>query len=211
MPASGPDAERARQQYRAWARSYDRALHNALMRRVRTDAIRALGVAAGATVLDVACGTGASFGELHERVGPSGRIIGVDLSPEMLGVAEQRVRRAGWENVTLVCAPVDEFVAPAAADAALFFLTHDVMRNPRALRRVVEQLRPGARVVAAGAKNPPRGALPLRLALRAGARRAITTTEGLDAPWSHLAALLPRLHVTSRALGLAYVASADVT
>ncbi|MGY1601513.1 methyltransferase domain-containing protein [Geodermatophilus sp. SYSU D00815] len=49
------------------------------------------GVRPGQAVLDVACGTGVVAREVAARLGPDGRVVGVDLNPAMLAVA-RRVR-----------------------------------------------------------------------------------------------------------------------
>jgi ubiquinone/menaquinone biosynthesis C-methylase UbiE len=49
----------------------------------------------GERVLDVGCGCGASSLELARRVGPTGRVLGVDLSRVMLARAAARARAAG--------------------------------------------------------------------------------------------------------------------
>jgi demethylmenaquinone methyltransferase / 2-methoxy-6-polyprenyl-1,4-benzoquinol methylase len=56
--------------------------------RWRRFALRATGLRSGGAALDVACGTGKLTAELAERVGPSGRVVGVDLSPAMIGTAK---------------------------------------------------------------------------------------------------------------------------
>ena len=43
----------------------------------------------GDAVLDVACGTGLSFPLLEEAIGPAGRLVGVELSPEMAAIARR--------------------------------------------------------------------------------------------------------------------------
>ena len=48
----------------------------------------------GETVLDVGCGPGRVLVELAERVGPGGRVVGVDLSTGMTRQARRRVERA---------------------------------------------------------------------------------------------------------------------
>jgi SAM-dependent methyltransferase len=53
---------------------------------------------AGLTVLDVGCGCGATTIELARAVGPSGRVIGVDISEPMLARAKERLR--GFANAT---------------------------------------------------------------------------------------------------------------
>jgi SAM-dependent methyltransferase len=47
---------------------------------------------AGATVIDVGCGCGATTVEIARIVGPSGRVIGIDVSSPMLAVAAERLR-----------------------------------------------------------------------------------------------------------------------
>lgn len=68
----------------------------------REQAVAALQLKAGDTVVDVACGTGANFPLLQERVGPSGKIIGVDFTDAMLARARERVKQNQWSNVELV-------------------------------------------------------------------------------------------------------------
>src|SRR5215469_338019 len=61
----------------------------------RLRAVRALGLRAGGTVIDIACGTGLNFQLLEEVIGPDGRIIGVDLTDAMLAQAQDRVKAHG--------------------------------------------------------------------------------------------------------------------
>lgn len=53
-------------------------------------AMAALAPEEGQTVLDVGCGAGETILQLAERVGSSGRVIGVDIGPRVLAVARQR-------------------------------------------------------------------------------------------------------------------------
>src|ERR1700744_4783332 len=57
----------------------------------RLRAVRALDLRPGATVVDVACGTGLNFPLLEAAIGPAGRIVGVDLTDAMLAQAQDRV------------------------------------------------------------------------------------------------------------------------
>jgi ubiquinone/menaquinone biosynthesis C-methylase UbiE len=85
----------------------------------RRRAIEALGLRAGDSVIDVACGTGLNFPLLEEVIGPAGRIIGVDLTDAMLGVAQDRIDKNGWRNVRLVHADAVDFDFPRPVDAVL--------------------------------------------------------------------------------------------
>jgi SAM-dependent methyltransferase len=52
-------------------------------------------IRAGETILDVGCGTGHTTLELAERVGRDGKVLGLDISAPMLGLARQRAASAG--------------------------------------------------------------------------------------------------------------------
>jgi ubiquinone/menaquinone biosynthesis C-methylase UbiE len=203
-----PVPAEAVEKYGRVAPSYDRRIQ--LAEPLRRRAVERLALRPGDTVVDVACGTGLTFELLEREVGPEGRVIGVDLSPDMLALARGRTESEGWDNVTLIEAPMEEAVIPARADAAVLVLTHDVMSSPQALANVVSWVDPGGTLVATGGKLGPRWALPLNAAARAIARRYVTTTEGYDRPWSHLADIVENLRVEPLLLGFAYVATGRV-
>jgi demethylmenaquinone methyltransferase / 2-methoxy-6-polyprenyl-1,4-benzoquinol methylase len=54
------------------------------------EAVRATGLRPGDDALDLACGTGSLTRDLAKRVGPSGRVLGIDFSREMLRAAKAR-------------------------------------------------------------------------------------------------------------------------
>jgi ubiquinone/menaquinone biosynthesis C-methylase UbiE len=85
----------------------------------RLRAVRALGLRAGDTVIDLACGTGLNFPLLERAVGPDGRIIGVDLTDAMLARAQDRAAANGWGNISLVQADAADFAFPAEVAAIL--------------------------------------------------------------------------------------------
>ena len=206
---SGPNRDEALERYRRLAAGYDRRIERRSLW-LREAAVSRLALRPDAIVVDVGCGTGLTFASIERRIGPGGRLIGVELSGEMLSWAKGRVANEGWENVTLIEAAAEEARLPVAADAAIFVLTHDITQTPAALANVVSQLRPGARVAIAGPKFAPKWALPVNLAVRLLARPYVTTFAGMDRPWQHLERLVPDLDVESLALGGAYVACGEV-
>ena len=78
----------------------------------RVDAVEALNLKKGDTVIDLCCGTGLNFPHLYNSVGPEGKIIGVDLSDEMLEEAGKLVTGKGWKNFTLVQSDAAEYRFP---------------------------------------------------------------------------------------------------
>ena len=85
----------------------------------RRRAVQALGLRAGDSVIDVACGTGLNFPLIEEAIGPGGRIVGVDLTDAMLAQAQERIEVNGWSNISLVQADAAGFGFPAEVDAIL--------------------------------------------------------------------------------------------
>jgi ubiquinone/menaquinone biosynthesis C-methylase UbiE len=85
----------------------------------RLRAVQALGLRAGDSVIDIACGTGLNFPLIEEVIGPGGRIVGVDLTDAMLARAQDRIETNGWSNISLVQAEAAEFSFPTEVDAIL--------------------------------------------------------------------------------------------
>jgi ubiquinone/menaquinone biosynthesis C-methylase UbiE len=200
----GPDPQRAIEQYRRLAPVYD-VIARAGMR-YRRRAVELLELRGGEVVVDVACGTGLNFEPIILRIGPEGRLFGIDLSLDMLARARARSVAGGWGNVELINAPVEQAAVPNAADAALLSLTHDVMRSPAALKKVMDCLRPSGRIAVLGVKWGPRWAFPINLVVRVVSKRFVTTLEGYDRPWSYLQNLVPNLQVKPVLLGAGYLA-----
>jgi SAM-dependent methyltransferase len=206
---AAPDRVRALAHYGAMARTYE--LRTASGDQGRRELVERLAPRPGDVIIDVGCGTGRNFEQIQQRIGPGGRLIGIEPSPEMLAQARALVQRRGWTNVELVCAGAEEAAIPATADAVLLCGVHDVMRSPAALANVLQHVRDGGRIVAGGAKWAPwqrRGAVSLNLSTWKLNRECVTTFEGFRRPWSRLAGLVRDLHVEELYFGGGYIASA---
>jgi demethylmenaquinone methyltransferase/2-methoxy-6-polyprenyl-1,4-benzoquinol methylase len=172
---------------------------------IRLRTVEKLGLQPGDRVLDVACGTGLSLGLLHAAVGESGEIVGIEVSPEMLQQARARVATAGWSNVTLIEAAVEDVAPMPAFDAVLFHFTHDVLRSPVALQKIFAAARGQARVAFAGMKYAPWWMAPANILVRAKARPYMTTLDGLAAPWELALAHLAEFEMQSVLFGTGYI------
>jgi ubiquinone/menaquinone biosynthesis C-methylase UbiE len=100
----------------AWVRLQDQT--DALIDPLGRIAIERLAPAPGERVLDVGCGCGQTLLELGELVGDAGRVVGVDISPPMLGRARERV--AGRPNVSVVLADAQTHAFEAGSFDALY-------------------------------------------------------------------------------------------
>ncbi len=199
-----PDHQLALNKYRRLAATYDESNR---LGRLRRRIVAHLDLRAGHVVLDVACGTGLNFPLIQEEIGQAGRLIGIDLSPDMLARARERASRNGWTNVTLINSSAEEAQIPDEVDAILFCFTHDVLRSPRALENVMRYVKPKGRVVAASSKWAPWWALPANIALWYVRRKYITTYEGYAQPWTHVVRFVPDLQVASVMVGAVFIAS----
>ncbi|ODT37038.1 MAG: hypothetical protein ABS55_04400 [Lautropia sp. SCN 70-15] len=201
--AERPDPALAIARYRAHAAGYDASARRSMPARLRT--IERLALQAGNVVLDVGCGTGLSFAPILERIGPGGRLVGVEVSPEMIALASERCEREGWRNVDLLLSTVEQAPFGESFDAVLFHCAHDVLRSRPALDRIFAATRPGARVAAAGMKLGPWWSAPLNPLVRRRARPYMTTFEGLERPWSLLEGYLSSFEWVSRNLGSGWI------
>jgi len=189
-----PDPDAACALYARHAETYDAQTDWAGADRAKV--VSLLDLQPGDTVLDVGCGTGLCFAAIQERIGPSGRLVGLEPSLDMLSLAGERVARAGWENVDLRLGLAEEQLGPDdRLDAALFCFTHDVLRSRPALEAVIGHLQPGGRVACVGPMWAPWWAPAMNLLVWYVTSDYVTTFEGFSQPWSHLAELLPGLEI----------------
>jgi demethylmenaquinone methyltransferase/2-methoxy-6-polyprenyl-1,4-benzoquinol methylase len=197
----------ALKRYKNYARTYDQEQkRNPGAEAGRERVIERLALQPGDVVLDVGCGTGLNFDAIESAIGPQGRLIGIDLSPDMLTQARERVADRGWTNVTLIESPIDAASIPEPADAVLFCMTHDILQTPAALGNVFAHAKPGARVASLGYKWAPWWTGPWNYFIWNFTRYAITTRENFGKPWRPLERFVPDLQVETFALGSMYVA-----
>jgi demethylmenaquinone methyltransferase/2-methoxy-6-polyprenyl-1,4-benzoquinol methylase len=128
----------------------------AFIKPLRAKAVALLQLAPGARVLDLGCGPGGSLPFLVDAVGPTGQVVGVEISPEVALNAKRRIHRHHWTTVQVVEAPAETASLEGAFDGALMFGAPDVYGSPPALGNILPHLRAGARVVFFGAKTSRR-------------------------------------------------------
>jgi arsenite methyltransferase len=140
VPRFGPDdVARLEQAY---------AAPEIVEQRARTRA--AIGARPGERGLDVGCGPGLLACELAREVGPAGRIVGVDASPDMVEAARARAAREQLaERLTFAVGDATQLASPGAAFdfmvAVQVYLYVGEME--RALDEAARVLKPGGRCV----------------------------------------------------------------
>lgn len=108
-------------------------------------AFHLMGNVEGKTVLDLGCGSGESIPALHAR---GARVLGVDLSPDLIQLAKGRLDVYGISTATLKLGSAYETGVPTASVDVVFCMSllHH-LHIPRALREIRRVLRPGGYVV----------------------------------------------------------------
>ncbi|WP_447002685.1 class I SAM-dependent methyltransferase [Saccharothrix isguenensis] len=128
------------------------------------------GVAPGMSVLDVGTGLGEPALSAAAVVGPTGRVVGVDLSPRMVDLAAHRA--AGFDNVEFLVGDV-ESLDLVGGDFDVVLSRWGLMFAPdrrAAFRSLATALRPGG-VLAASTWGPPETAPMMSLGFGVLARR----------------------------------------
>ena len=102
----------------------------------------------GDTVLDLGSGGGIDVLLSARRVGPSGTVYGLDMTDEMLALAQRNAREAGVSNAHFLKGIIEEI--PLAAESVDVVISNCVVNlspdKPRVLAEIARVLRPGGRV-----------------------------------------------------------------
>ena len=144
-----PQVERLRALFNTLADTYDQVGVDFFVP-IAEGLVRALDPQPGETVLDLGCGRGAALLPAARAVGPTGRVVGGDLSPRMVDESRALTRDEGLDHVEVYEMDAQQPEPPTAGDGfdivcaslVLFFLSDPA----EALRRWRDLVRPGGRV-----------------------------------------------------------------
>jgi len=157
---------------------------------------RELGLSPGQTACDIGAGNGYHTERLARAVAPGGKVLAVDIQPEMLALLDVRMREAGVDNVQPVLArPGDPGLGAGVCDLELLVDVYHELAEPEpmiaALRRA---LTPNGRVaiVEFRGEDPEVPIKPEHKMTRAQVLREleprgfrlVASYDGL--PWQHL-------------------------
>ncbi len=136
------------------AGNYPDALANAMPEDIANfslgcgDPITLANLQPGETVVDLGSGGGLDCFLSAQRVGPAGRVIGVDMTPEMLAKARANAQRLGMSNVEfregyIEHLPVSDGEADVVISNCVINLSPD---KPQVFRDIYRALKPGGRI-----------------------------------------------------------------
>ncbi len=164
-------------------------------REERTDlVVKNMELASDAVVADIGAGSGYFTLRVSRQV-PQGRVLAVDIQPEMLQVIEQRIEESDVVNVDPVLGTVSDPNLPEGAiDAALMVDAYHEFSHPREMMTaLVDALRPGGRVflVEYREEDPSVPILPLH---KMSERQARLEMEAVGLEFVENRGVLPQQH-----------------
>lgn len=120
-------------------------LDNPFTQRYHRDIISRLELKPGLSVLDAGCGPGLLTAPIARAVGPTGRVLALDVQPGMLERAGARIEKAGLVNVDYLLAGLGEGKLPATTfdRALLVTVLGEVPDKLAALKEIYGAIKPG--------------------------------------------------------------------
>ncbi len=111
--------------------------------------LRELHIQPGQVVADIGAGTGYYSRRLARQVGPEGKVLAVDIQPEMLWILTNSAARLGLTNITAIQGTsMDPRLPPRSVDLVLMVDVYHEFDFPyEMMQRICQALRPRGRVV----------------------------------------------------------------
>ena len=158
--------------------------------------LKNLGVSEGMTICDMGCGNGYHTLRLAKMTGPTGKVLAVDIQPEMLLMLERRANQADLENIQPILGTVADPKLPAGEVDLILCVDvyHEFSHPEQMLSGMHQALKPDGYLVLVEfrAEDPRVPIKPLHKMSKAQIRKELEANgfvlakefDGL--PWQHM-------------------------
>jgi ubiquinone/menaquinone biosynthesis C-methylase UbiE len=150
----------------------------------------------GMVVADIGAGTGYYSRRLARKLAPGGKVLAVDIQPEMLELLGKNMREQGITNVVPVLGSVSDPGLPfGVVDLALMVDVYHELEFPyETMQAICRSLKPGGRVVFVEfrGEDPAVPIKPLHKTTEAQVRKEMVP---LPLEWQRTISVLPRQHI----------------
>lgn len=129
-----------------FARHFDDPSRDAWQRPAQV--VKLMQLQPGQVVADIGAGTGYFLPHLAQAVGPKGRVVALDVEPNMVEFMRRRVQASGWSQVSAgTVLPDDPKLQPASVDRILIVNTwHHIGQRPVYAAKLAQALKRGGSV-----------------------------------------------------------------
>jgi ubiquinone/menaquinone biosynthesis C-methylase UbiE len=112
-------------------------------------ALDAIGIRKGSVVADIGAGVGYFTWRLAERVGPAGKVYGVDIQPQMLERLRRNIEQRGLKNVEAVLGETADPKLPAGSIDLILLVDvyHEFSEPQKMLGKIRQALKAEGRLV----------------------------------------------------------------
>lgn len=201
LPEDIPYKERIRHEWdsvaEAWASDRWWPLLEASAQACSDRLVELAGIGPGDRVLDVGTGIGEPAVTAARRVGPDGRVLGIDLAPRMIDQGRERIRQLALPCVELEVGDIESLaLEPASFDAVLSRWTLMMMEDLGASLADLHRLLAPGGTLATGLWGPPERVPMISAALGAALELLQVPAPPPDAPqhlWTRGTDTLERL------------------
>ena len=145
---SQPDAHHSFEDAELWSKRFDAPNRKDWQK--PEEVIELMKIEPGMTVADIGAGTGYFLGYLSNAVGAHGRVLGLDVEPDMVDFMTDRSKREGWTNVEArTVQPHDPGLRAGTIDRILIVnVWHHIYDDRKSYsRKLYEALTPGGKIL----------------------------------------------------------------
>jgi precorrin-6B methylase 2 len=158
--------------------------------------LEALQIQPGDVIADIGAGSGYLTFQLAKRTGPKGKVLAVDIQPEMLALIRQRMKATGVTNIELIQGTESDPKLPARSTDLILMVDvyHEFSYPGEMTTAMVRALKPGGRLVFVEYRKEDPD-VPIKLVHKMTERQVLKEMSPHPLTWVKTLGVLPRQHI----------------